>query len=515
MERFLERHQSRITGVLSGFDRILFRGTLRSISYRNGFDRFLNYHGILYKRFSPFVGGLSQTVKDHVQAVVKQAGRPYIYLESSTRSKEELAQSVAQRDTITEGLICVLGCVEPCQSFAIRKDAKTKKLKLVSARRKCLHYYFYYLDREFGLMHVRLESWLPFSIQVCLNGRDYLARRLERAGIGFQKRDNCFAQIDDLKRAQEMLDDLVTRKWEHFLNVLARRVNPLLRPEMGLELHGYYWTIRQSEYATDVMFRDAEALKTIYPRLVSHAIDQFHSKDVLRFLGRRMTATWAQEVTSQRREFFEGVRVKHWVGENSIKMYDKFGQILRIETTAKINNPRDFKSLRETTRKGQPCWQWLPMRKGLADIARRVQVSRAANQRYLEALAVVGEPAPTKEVLDPLSRRVVKEGRAYRPLRPIEAEEAKLFQAVLRGEHMLNGFRNKDVRELMAPGLKRGSVQSRAITGRITRALGLLRAHGLIRKVPKTSRYRVTPKGHRSMTTALKLREIDVTQIAA
>jgi hypothetical protein len=513
MERFLARHQSRLAGVLSGFDRVLFRGTLRSISYCDGFDRFLGYHRVLYKDFGPFVGALSQTVKAHVQSVIDRSARPYVYLESSKQSKEKIAQKIADHDKVTEGLICVLGCVEPCQSFAIRKDSKTKRLKLVSVQRKCLHYYFYYLDREFGLMHVKLETWLPFAIQVCLNGREYLARRLERAGIAFQKRDNCFTQVADLKRAQEMLDDLVTRKWEHFLNMLARRVNPLLRPEMGLELHGYYWTIRESEYATDVMFQDAEALKAIYPRLVSHAIDQFHSEDVLRFLGRRMTACLAQEVTSQRREFFEGVRVKHWVGANSIKMYDKQQSVLRIETT--INNPRDFKSLREATRKGRPCLQWLPMRKGLADIGRRVEVSRAANQRYLEALAVVGEPAPTKAVLDPLSRRVVKEGRAYRPLRPIEAEEASLFQAVLRGEHLLNGFRNRDIRELMAPGLKPRSVQVRVIAGRITRALGLLRAHGLIRKVPKTNRYRVTPKGHHSMTTALKLREIDVTRIAA
>jgi DNA-binding PadR family transcriptional regulator len=513
MERFLERHQSRVVGVLSGFDRVLFRGTLRSISYLDGFDRFLGYHGVLYKNFGSFVGALSQTVKAQVQAMVEQSGRPYLYLESSTRSKEKIAQTIAERDKITEGLICVLGCVEPCQSFAIRKDSKTKKLRIVTAQRKCLHYYFYYLDREFGLMHVRLESWLPFAIQVCLNGREYLARRLEKAGIGFQKRDNCFTQIDDLKRAQEMLDALVTRKWEHFLNMLARRVNPLLAPEVGLELYGYYWTFRQSEYATDVMFKDAEALKGIYPRLVSHAIDQFHSKDALRFLGRHMTASLAQEVTSQRREFFEGVRVKHWVGENSIKMYDKQQSVLRIETT--INNPRDFKSLREATRKGQPCLAWLPMRKGLADIARRVEVSCAANQRYLEALAVVDEPAPTKEVLDPLSCRVIKQGRTYRPLRPIEVEEAKLFHAVLRGEHLLHGFRNRDIRELMAPGLKPRSTQTRTLTGQITRALGLLRAHGLIRKVPRTTRYRITTKGHQAMTTALRLREIDVTQIAA
>jgi hypothetical protein len=513
MERFLERHQGRVVGVLSGFDRILFRGTLRSISYCDGLDRFLRHHGVLYKDFGRFAGGLSRELKDHVEAMIGRSGRPYIYLQSAKRSKEEVALQAAERDGITEGLICVLGCVEPCQSYAIRKDPKRKKLKLVAATRKCLHYYFYYLDREFGLMHVRLETWLPFAVQVCLNGREYLARRLGRAGIGFEKRDNCFVRVDDVGRAQGMLDDLVTRRWEHFLNALARRVNPLLRPEAGLELHGYYWTIRQSEYATDVMFRDAEALEAVYPRLVSHAMERFHSEDVLRFLGRRMTASLSQEVTSQRREFFEGVRVKHWVGENSIKMYDKQRSVLRIETT--INDPRDFKSRRETTRNGQPCLVWLPMRKGLADIARRVEVSRAANQRYLEALAVVGEPAPTKEVLDPLSRRVVKGGRAYRPLRPIEAGEAELFGAILHGEHLLNGFRNRDLRELIAPGIRPGSKRGRAVAARITRALGLLRAHGLIRKVPRTSRYLITPKGNHAMTTALRLRELDVTEIAA
>jgi hypothetical protein len=240
MERFLERHKSRITGVLTGFDRILFRGTLRSISYRDGLERALQHHGVLYKDFGQFAQGLSQRVKDRVARVAEQSGRPYIYLESSTQSRETIAQQIAKRDRITEGLVYILGCVEPCQSFSIRRDAETKRLKLVPAKRKCLHYYFYSIDREFGLIHVRLESWLPFSIQVYVNGREYLARRLEKAGISFEKRDNCFIRIDDVKRAQEMLDALGDRKWERFLNALARRVNPLLDADSGLELHGYY-----------------------------------------------------------------------------------------------------------------------------------------------------------------------------------------------------------------------------------------------------------------------------------
>src|SRR5262249_9908541 len=153
-----------------------------------------------------------------------------------------MAQTIADRDQIEEGLICVLGCVERCQTFAVRRDAPTKTLQLVPAKRKCLHYYFYYMDREFGLMHVRLESWLPFAIQVCVNGREYLARRLTGAGIAFEKQDNCFTRIADVDRAQELLEALVSRKWERFLNRLARRVNPLVAQ---LQMWDYYWTIRE------------------------------------------------------------------------------------------------------------------------------------------------------------------------------------------------------------------------------------------------------------------------------
>ena len=236
MERFLERHQGRVIGTLTGFDRVLFRGTLRSISYCQGLHQFLQYHRVPYKNFSRFAQELSDRLKGRVEQIAQQSGRPSIYLESSAQSKEKVAQQVADRDRISEGLICILRCVEPCQTFALHKDAKAKMLRLVPARRKGLHYYFYYLDREFGLIHVRLESWLPFTIQVCVNGREYLARRLEKAGIGFEKRDNSFTRIDDARRAQELLDALVTRKWGRFLNRLARRVNPLLDAGSGLGL---------------------------------------------------------------------------------------------------------------------------------------------------------------------------------------------------------------------------------------------------------------------------------------
>jgi hypothetical protein len=513
METFLEQHRAAVFGALSGFDRLLFRGTLRSISYCSALDKFLGAHHVLYRDFKAFAQGLTDRIINHAEGLSREANRPFAYLGSSLDRKEEIAKRIIKRDRITDGLVCILRCVEPCQSFELRRNAEAKRLELASSERKCLHLYFYYLDREFGLIHVRLQTWFPFSIQVCLNGREYLAKRLSKAGIGFEQRDNCFSRIDDLPKAQRMLDDLVTRNWNRFLTALARRVNPLLHAHAKLELHGYYWTIRQSEYATDVMFRSNKELKTVYPALVTHAIQRLSSKDVLRFLSRTPYGGLNADVSTSFQDRSEGIRVKHRVGENSIKMYDKQGCVLRIETT--INNPRMFQAFRETTRKGEAGMSWIPMRKGLADIARRVEVSRAANQRYLQALSVVKVPGPTYQVLDPVSRRVVEDGRPYRGLRPITPEESDLFRAVLRGEHLVQGFRNKDIRRHLAGKAEANPDDQRRASGRITRQLRLLRAHGLIRKVSKTTYYRVTAKGHRVMTTALSIRSLQVAQIPA
>lgn len=178
-----------------------------------------------------------------------------------------------------------------------------------------------------------------------------------------------------------MLDDLLKRKWVPFLNRLASRVNPWLEGDGPWDVRdrGYYWTIRESEVATDVMFRDEKALAEVYPSLTDHAIRQFDSKDVMRFLGRRTDRRFPGQVTGNIKYRPEGVRVRHWVEENSIKMYDKEGCVLRIEVT--INDPRRFMVRRLVTRKGQQCMTWVRMRKGVADLRRRVEISRAANER--------------------------------------------------------------------------------------------------------------------------------------
>lgn len=510
MERFVKRYADRIVGSIAGFDRILFKGNLSSICHVEGMDRFLSSQHVLYKDFSGFVQRISKRLKDRAEQMAAETGRPLIHLNSPKESKEEFVRAIIEREQITAGLVCILTCVEPCRSFSIRGDRASKQIKLVAETRQCQHLYFYFLDREFGLLHVRLQTWLPLSIQVCVNGREYLARQMLQAGISFQQADNCFTAIGDLRRAQQFSDQLVERKWKPFLDALARRVNPWLERKGELVLKPYYWTIRQGEYATDILFRDAQALADIYPALVEHAIKHFHTEDVLRFLGRQARCINSGEVKSDLQRRWEGVRVKHWVHENSIKMYDKQGSVLRIETT--INNPKRFRVRRRLTR--QSPFKWLSLRKGIADIRRRVQLSRAANERYLEALAVVGEPTPSHKLLDKVSKPVMRGQQQFRGLRPISPEDSRLFKVLLDGKFLIQGMRNKDLRALLWPTPPEQK-QDRKNASRVTRFLTLLKSHNLIYRVLKTNYYRITKLGFEVMTTAIKFRESNIALLAA
>jgi len=507
VNEFIQRYGSVVIGVLSGFDRLLFRGTLRSISYVDALDKFLRAHHILYKDFAAFAQSCTDQIERHARAVAKRARRPYQYVAKPSLSKEDLARQLALKHGVKRGLVCVLYAVEPCQTFDIWRDRASKHLRLVSRVRKCRFFYFYFIDREFGLMHVRLQSWLPFGIQVCLNGRSFLARQLAREGIGFVQKDNTFTAVDDMQRAQALLDRLISRNWAKTLNRWADRANPL-PPVLGwVGRFGYYWSIRQSEVATDVMFQDQPSLRTVYPALCRHAMEHFHSRDVMRFLSGSRSGQYAREVVTDKSERIEGVRIKHAVNSNSIKMYDKQGSVLRIETT--INDPRYFRVLRGKRSTGAATLTWRHMRKGVSDTTRRVAVSLAANERYLQALAVVGEETPSHRILDSVSSPVYKYGQRYRALHPAAPDEARFFAAILAGEHLLADFSNRQIQRHLFAAPAKDEQECRRRSARISRHFRLLRAHGLIHKLGKYRRYRVTPHGQIVMATALSFRQTD------
>jgi hypothetical protein len=321
MNSFIQAHVSKVLGILSGWDRLRFRGTVRMLANVAGLWRFLQCTGrALFKDFGRHAEELSQETRNRSLAVAEDLGRPVMHLQSPNVCKEDVAREIQKRDRVEEGLICVLTAVEPCWTFNIKGNRQTEKLELVHAYRKCQHLYHYMQHREFGFMHVRLQTWLPFNQFVMINGREWLARQMDRAGIRYLRRENCFAWVSDVEGAQALLGEQVRFNWSERLGELGARVNPAwesLRKDCRV---GYYWSLDESEWASDIMFKDQGALTGLYGRLLRHGMEALGSRDVLRFLGRKVergiTPRLALEVTSDLKARPEGIRIKHRVGAN-------------------------------------------------------------------------------------------------------------------------------------------------------------------------------------------------------
>src|SRR6202050_2501411 len=466
---FLVKFAPAIIAALSCHDRVIFKGHL-PFSDEHHLNRFVDYSlRIPRKDFLALAKQKAELLVKSAKDFAAQHGAPYVYLQGRHR-KEDLIQEEIRHRRLSEGLICVLCCPEP----------------------------------QFGLRHVRVQTWFPFTTQVYLNGHDWLARQLHDAGIGFVQHDNAFTQLDDPARAQTVADRFPRLAWVQILDGWARQVNPLLR-EPWLRSQGYYWVIDQAEYSTDVLFKDRPALADLYSRLIDHACLQFSAQDILTFLGRRLHPRFDGEVlTDCKKDRWPGARVKHRVKNNWLKMYDKFGQVLRIETV--INNPREFKVRRRVQRQGRSQMDWCPMNKGVANFYHYHEVARAANDRYLNALAVVDRPQASLKILDRLTKPAHLGQRRRRGLNLLRAEEQTLFRAVLRGEHQINGFRNRDVQAVLFRPRVRDAAEQRRRTAHVSRLLHLLRAHGLIAKIPHAHRYRVTAKGEVLMSAAIYAR---------
>jgi hypothetical protein len=516
MKQFIKNHAEQIMGTLSGLDRLRLRGTIRWLATTEGMATFLGTMGVLLKDFKSYAQAITQQARGYAQQWAEETGRPFCYLASSRTSKEELAREWAERSRIEEGLIGIFRCVEPCWSYQVVRNRERKMLELRGGVAKCLHLYFYLIDRALGLMHLRLQTWFPFTIHLCLNGREWLARQLDARGIGYVRRANCLVDVEDFAVAQRLLDGQLRTDWPKLLNAQAERCFPQHQKLWGGRPLDYYWSAEESEWATDLAFRSPQALAALYPGLVRHGIETFSSGDVMRFLGRKTPVSgqvhgrFLGEVTSDVRRREEGVRIKHRLNSNSIKMYDKQGSVLRVETT--INDARDIKVYRAVEGDPEGPKAWRRLRKGVSDLHRRSQVSQAANERYLDALGAAGQTTPLGELADGVTRRVTWQGRPVRGLNPLSSGDAALLAAVSRGEFTINGFRNRDLRAILYTASS-SPAETRTQASKITRQLRMLRAHGLIKKVPKTHRYVLTDRGRTTIIALLTARKADTQKL--
>jgi len=475
---------------------------------------FMSRKRLLLKEFLPWAEALSKRVAAESAGRAQCLGRPVKYLASSRGSKEEQAMEIACRDKVEEGLICVLSCVEPCMAYDIYRNREQKTLELQIRQRKCLHHYHYLMHPQFGLCHLRLQTWVPFQVKVCMNGREWLGRQMESAGIGFVKRDNCFTWIEDSAQAQALADQQLGQQWEVLLEGLLNEVIPSRYHWLDFPEARYYWSLDQSEWATDVMFRSPGVLQNMYPPLVRHAMQAMSCEDVLRFLGRVHPAIAFKpaaelQVTANLKRRPEGIRTRHAAGVNSVKMYDKQGSVLRVETT--INDIRDFREKRTNPQTGKVAWR--RMRKGVVTLRRRAEVSQAVNNRYMDALAAANTDTPVGEPIAEISSPVIVKGRRHRSLQPWGGD-ALLLKTIAQGDWLTNGFRNRDLRQqFYRPSELESKDRRRQASAAISRTLALLKAHRLIQKVSGSHRYQVTARGRQITAAILNVHHLSVEQV--
>jgi hypothetical protein len=496
---FFLKFSSLICWTLSCFDRVLFKGHL-SISRVSEFERFVDY--VLKIRRADFLKVVgpkwSECLVDHSKRFAEKCGRPWERYTGDV-DKDAWAKKQLALSPVSEGLVGILCVMEACPTFKLAHGKDRPGFVCRKVPQRVLYYYF--VDKDLGLMHVRLQTWTPFTCQVYVNGHDYVARQLHKKGITFEQVDNAFVQLGDAAAAQRSADRFAKLPWPKILERYARQVNPLLHDQLRGLTH--YWVIDQAEYATDICFASKQALAGLFGRLLAFALLTFSPKKIFCYLGRKWHERFDGEVQTHYKSVREpGACIKHFMKRNWLKMYDKLGRVLRVETV--INQPGEFKVLRKCEhRDGTTTLGWFVMCKGVGNLHHYQSHALACNQRYLEALAAVDDPTPGYDDLKTLTERQRQEGRSYAGFNPAREEEARLFAAVLAGDHIAQGFRNQDIRAALYTEPRDDPLRQRR-SAAVGRLLKRLKVRGLVVKIPRTRRWRVTEKGRRLLSDTLQ-----------
>ncbi|MGV1080884.1 MAG: MarR family transcriptional regulator, partial [Candidatus Nanopelagicales bacterium] len=436
---------------------------------------------------------LCQVVRQRAAQVCANAGLEIEHVRKSHIRKEELVQRVLATRGDAPGLVHVISAMEACPSYRPWHDKASGKTYLRGDTGKCLHYYFYFIDEELGLCYVRVPTWLPCRLQVYFNGHSWLASLLRKRKVDFQLIDNAFVDVADWGRAQQIANELEIKRLHRRLDEMARRFCPI-HQDFGV---AYHWSVDQCEYATDIVFRRQADLAAIYGNLIRTAIHTVKPDNIATFLGRKLNAQYEGEMGNRFNIRIEGTRIKHTMGPVSLKLYDKFGLILRIETT--VNDLTFFKHYREVEhRDGTKETTWASMQKTIYSLPALREILEAANRRYLEFLSAIEDPRNGRDKLDKLSQSVLNEGRSYPGFNLFDADDEALFSTIARGEFNIGGMQNKTLRRFLPD----------KTSGQMSRLLKRLRVHGLIKKVGHTYKYYLTRFGKTVITTGLKLREL-------
>jgi hypothetical protein len=476
---------------------MLISGTLTSVGYAAGMSTYLTVHGIRLFDFPEFAETLRDEIRENAQNIAVANGLEIEFIRTKNFRQDDRIRAILKERGEDPGLVHIFSSMEGCNYFQPWYDKKTGRTSLKYKQGKCLHYYFYFIHESFGLCFLRVPTWAPFRLQFYCNGHNWLANQLKKEGIAFHQVDNTFVNIANFTRAQELSNAFPVNILHQELDRLALLYCPALKHFTDTTPNPYHWSMAQVEYATDIVFKKQKDLASLYSVLVRTAIHAVKADNVATFLGRKLHGNYEGEVGNDFHTRIEGTRIKHHMGWASIKMYDKHGIVLRIETT--VNDVTFFKHYREVVhRDNTKEMKYATMQKTIYSLDPLRELLLAANGRYLNFLSDLIDPSAGIDKLDKLSEPAHKNDRTFRGFNLFDHKDQDLFIALTHGEWNISGFQNRTLRRVL-----------KGVTGpQLSRILKRLHVHGLIRKVGKTYKYYLTKFGQQVLLAALKVREL-------
>lgn len=487
-----ERYRERLAGVLSCYDRMVITGTLPGACYAGGMTRFLHANGVRIFDYPQFAASLRDRVRERAAALAAAAGIKIEHIAKSHIRKEDVVARVLAARGEHPGLVHVISAMEACDAYAPWHDKQTHKSFLRPDTGKCLHYYFYFMDAELGLSYLRVPTWCPFRLQFYCNGHGWLARKLAAAGIGFITADNAFVRIDDWERAQALADAISPDELHRILDRYAEQCCPVL----DVFGQSYHWSLMQVEYATDLVFRSQATLQPLYEQLSRQAVLSVRAQQIATFLGHKITPQLAQEIGSRFATRIEGTCIKHRFGKSSVKMYDKVGVVLRLETTS--NDVSSFKHHRKVEHRHGPATRALaPVKKTIYSLNDLRDILLGCNRRYLAYLSALDDVSAGVRALDRLTRPRAVNGKTIKGVNFFNPVEQALLRALQRPAFNIAGIRRADLMPLLTKLSPAG----------VSRQLQRLRHLGLIKRVARTYRYYLTRLGRAAIAASCRLTE--------
>ena len=491
-----ERYKDQIAGVLSCYDRIIIHGTVPGWCFDQGMTSFLYSQKIKIFDYPKFAQALREEIRENAEHIAQEHGIEIEFIRKTKAfRKDKHIKEILKKRGEHPGLVHIFSAMESCTSYKPWHDKNTCKTFLKYDAGKCLHYYFYFIDKELGLCYLRVPTWCPFRLQFYCNGHNYLARKLDRCHVSYVMRENAFLAIDNFQKAQELSDKIRVEDFHKALDIFAQRYCPVIK---NYDL-GYRWSIMQVEYATDIIFKKQADLKCLYEPLIHTAIHSVKPENIASFLGRKLHGRYQGEMGNNFNTRILGTRIKHQMGALVIKLYDKFAIVLRIETTA--NDVSQFKHYREVQKRdGKIIRKIASMKKNIYSLFPLINLLKACNRRYLEFISTFDDPSQGIKHLKKVSKTVELEDRSYKGFNFYDEYDHKLLEVLARGEFNINGLQNKSLR----------SYFPNKSSAAISRILKRLRSHGLIRKVAHTYKYYLTKLGKAVITIGLAIKEMIV-----